>query len=125
MTAISYSPAHRRPEANMLRALLILALVIGGVVVVAGKHADVSHAGDGVKPASIRATFEAQGATEKYYSPSKARALFLTPLPGLDLWGGMFLTNPLDAPVYEVTVFAAPYARWQSIIRRDGYQRIP
>ena len=123
MTA--YAPSSNFQKHFVLMAALALALVVAGIGVVAGTHADGRHAADLVTPAQIRAQFERAQKVEKYYSASKDRVLFLTPLPGTSLWGGMFLTALNKQPVYEITVFAAAKARWDYIIQRDGYRRIP
>ena len=125
MTAYAASP--NRQNHYLLMAALALALVIAGVGVVTGTrtHADGRHSADVVTPAQIRAQFEKAPKVEKYYSASKDQVLLLTPLPGTSLLGGMFLTALNKKPVYEITVFAATRVRWDYIIFRDGYRRIP
>ena len=120
-----YAPSSNFQKHFVLMVALALALVVAGIGVVAGTHADRKHSTDAVTPAQIRAQFERAPKVEKYYSVSKDRVLFLTPLSGTSLWGGMFLTTLDRKPVQEITVFAAPKARWDYIIYRDGYSRIP
>jgi len=129
------APAARRGGAApglLLGAALLALVLLLGQVLGAGltRHAVEAHAGEAWNAVAAMEALRRGGCpgAEAYYSEPRATFLVLCPL-GPDregLWGGLFLRpNRAGAGLVAVTAYAAPRARWDRLLRRDGYAPIP